>query len=197
VSGKHEERDLVSLSINTRTFRNVAGQFATGVSVIATEVDGTIHAMTANSLTSVSLNPMLMLFCLDRRAKMAEFMQQAQGFSINILREEQEALSSYFAGSWTQKNPPQFRFLDWEGGPLLDGCLAAMGCRLQKLVEAGDHWIITGEVVALNLGEEPHSPLLFHNSMYRKVDLSKSKKAPKLNIGKNDVKIIQNPNCET
>jgi flavin reductase (DIM6/NTAB) family NADH-FMN oxidoreductase RutF len=185
------------MAIDTRTFRKVTGQFATGVSVIATEVDGTIHGMTANSLTSVSLNPMLMLFCLDRRAKMAEFMQQARGFSINILRAEQEALSSYFAGSWIQKNPPPFRFLEWEGGPRLDGCLTSMGCRLQKLIEAGDHWIISGEVVALHLGAEPLSPLLFHNSMYRKVDLRKSKQAPELNIGKIDVKIIRDANDET
>ncbi len=195
--GNLKKGDLVSMAIDTRAFRQVAGQFPTGVSVVATEVDGTIHGMTVNSLTSVSLNPMLMLFCLDKRAKMAEFMQQAEGFSINILREEQEALSSYFAGGWIQNNPPLFRFLEWAGGPRLDGCLAAMGCRLQKLFEAGDHWIITGEVVALHLGMEPHSPLIFHSGMYRKIDLRESKQAPELDIGKNDVRIILDPKDET
>lgn len=149
--------------------------------------------MTANSLASLSLNPMLMLICVDRRAKMAEFMQQAQGFSINVLREDQETLSTYFAGGWKQATPPSFKFVEWTGGPRLEGCLAAIGCRIQKLIEAGDHWIVIGEIVALHLGVEPHSPLIFHGGMYRKIDLRDSKPAADLDIGKADVRAFYDP----
>jgi flavin reductase (DIM6/NTAB) family NADH-FMN oxidoreductase RutF len=188
-----EEEKSVRTTIDTRTFRQVAGQFPTGVSVVATEVNGAIHGMTVNSLTTLSLNPMLMLFCLDRRANMAEFMQQARGFSINILREEQEDLSTYFAGGWKQSNPPPFRFVEWTGGPRLEGCVAAMGCRLQQFIEAGDHWIVTGEVIALHMGAEPHSPLIFHGGVYRKVDFRESRPANQLDLGKNDVKVFFDP----
>ncbi len=184
---------FVSSSLDTTTFRQTIAQFPTGVSIVAAEVAGEIHGMTANSLASLSLNPMLMLICVDRRAKMAEFMQQAQGFSINVLREDQETLSTYFAGGWKQATPPSFKFVEWTGGPLLEGCLAAIGCRIQKLIEAGDHWIVIGEIVALHLGVEPHSPLIFHGGMYRKIDLRDSKPAADLDIGKADVRVFYDP----
>ena len=181
------------MALDTRRFRQVAGQFPTGVSVVATEVHGAIHAMTVNSVASLSVNPMLMLFCVDRRAKMAELMKQAKGFSINILREDQESLSTYFAGGWKEKNAPLFRFVEWTGGPRLEGCLAALGCRLQALVEGGDHWIITGEVVALDIGVEPRAPLVFHNGAYRRIDLRETKSGSGLDLGKNDVRVFYDP----
>jgi len=192
-TAKNVEGDAVSMQIDSRTFRQVVGQFPTGVSVVATEINGEIHGMTANSLASLSLAPMLMLVSVDKRAKMAEFVQQAQGFSINILRDEQEALSTYFAGGWKQPNAPPFRFVEWTGGPRLEGSLASIGCRTQKLIEAGDHWIVLGEVVALHIGVEPHSPLIFHRSMYRKIDFRDGKPAPELDIGKTDIRVFYDP----
>lgn len=181
------------MPIDTRTFRQIVGQFPTGVSVVATDVQGTVHGMTVNSLTSLSLDPMLMLFCVDRRTKMAELMRQAQGFSVNVLREEQEALSTYFAGGWKLDKAPPFRFVEWSGGPRLEGCLAAMGCRRDNIVEAGDHLIITGEIIALHMGVEPRSPLIFHSGMYRKVDLRESKPAPELDLGRHDARVFYDP----
>ncbi len=186
----------MSSPLDPRSLRQTVGQFATGVSVLAAEVDGEIHGMTANSLTSLSLNPMLMLVCVDIRARMADLMQQTRGFSINILREDQEALSSYFSGGWKQPIAPSFKFVEWTGGPRLEGCLAAIGCRMQKLIEAGDHWIVIGEVVALRLGEEPHSPLIFYDGMYRKIDVRDGKPAADFDIGKADVRAFYDPRNE-
>lgn len=183
----------MSMAIDTRTFRQVVGQFPTGVSVVTTEIGGEIHGMTVNALTSLSLNPMLMLVCVDKRAKMAEFIEKAEGFTINILRSEQQALSTYFAGGWKEAKAPPFRFVEWKGGPRLEGCMAALGCRVQQITDGGDHLIVTGEVVGLHLGVEPRTPLVFHGGMYKKIDVHESHPAPDLAIGKTDMKEFYDP----
>jgi flavin reductase (DIM6/NTAB) family NADH-FMN oxidoreductase RutF len=142
------------------------GRFATGVTIIATEVDGSIKAMTANSFTSLSLDPPLVLFCVGKNTKMGQLIHNATGFSVNILRQEQQELSSYFAGAWKQPDPPLFSFVDWNGGPLLEGCLAALGCAVEKIHEGGDHWIVVGRVLALYRSEEALLPLLFCGGRY-------------------------------
>jgi len=193
IAKRSAEGESVSKPLDSRTFRQILGQYPTGVSVVAAEVNGEIHGMTVNALTSLSLNPMMMLLCVDKRAKMADFIQQAQGFSINILRREQEALSTYFAGGWKQEKAPPFRFMEWTGGPRLEGCLAAVGCRTKQIIEGGDHWIVLGEVVALHIGIEPRSPLLFHGGMYRKIDFKDGIPAPELDLGKTDVRVFYDP----
>ena len=170
----------MSASIDPKTFRQTVGQFPTGVTVIATAVDSRVHAMTVGSFTSVSLDPVLVLFCVDKRAKMAELIGHATGFSVNILRDEQEVLSTYFAGGWKQAKAPPFRFVPWDGGPRLEGSVAALGCSLDRTVDGGDHLIVIGEVKALHLGIEPRRPLIFHSGMYATVDRQTAKPAPEL-----------------
>ena len=79
-------------------FRQAVGQFVTGVTVVAMDVDGEIRAMTANSFTSLSLDPPLVLFCLAKKAHLASVIHMATGFSVNFLTQDQQDLSSYFAG---------------------------------------------------------------------------------------------------
>ncbi len=179
--------------LDARNFRQTVGQLPTGVAVVATEVGGEIRGMTVNSLTSLSLEPKLMLFCVDKRSKMAELLQRAEGFSINFLRDEQQALSTYFAGSWKQETPPPFRFVPWSGGPRLEGCAAAVGCLLRESHDGGDHRIITGEVIALHTGIEPRYPLVFHSGTYRKLDRHESEPAPDLAATKSDVHFFYDP----
>ncbi|MBI4428290.1 MAG: flavin reductase family protein [Ignavibacteriales bacterium] len=184
----------MSEAIDPRNFRQTLGQFATGVAVIATEVEKEVHGMTANAFTSLSLNPMLVLFCVDNRAKMSEFMQMAKGFSINFLRDDQQALSTYFAGGWKESKAPPFRFVAWSGGPRLEGCAAALGCRLHKIVKGGDHSIVIGEVLSLHLGIEPRDPLIFHSGMYRKLDKREKQPAPPdLDAAKADISVFLDP----
>ncbi len=180
--------------IDPKAFRQTVGQFATSVTVIAAEVDGEVHGMTANAFTSVSLSPMLVLFCVDKRAKMTDFLLRANGFSANFLRDDQQALSTYFAGGWKEPKEPPFRFVSWAGGPRLEGCAAAIGCRLHQKVEGGDHWIVIGEVVALHTGIEPRNPLIFHAGMYRKLDRKEKEPAPPdLDQGKTDMSVFLDP----
>jgi flavin reductase (DIM6/NTAB) family NADH-FMN oxidoreductase RutF len=168
------------MSVDSREFREVMGLFATGVTIIVAEIDGQVHAMTANSVTSVSLDPLLMLFCPSRKARIAQDLPGLTRFSINILRQDQQALSTYFAGGWKDSAPPPFRFVDSPSGPRLEGALASIGCRTHSIVEAGDHYLVIGEVIGLHKGVLPHQPLLFVSGKYRRVDFTEGAQAPDL-----------------
>ena len=87
------------MPIDSRAFRQTVGQFVTGVTVIAAEVDGSVRAMTANSFTSVSLDPPLVLFCVGKTAHLAQVIRTAPGFSVNILRHDQQPLSIVLRGT--------------------------------------------------------------------------------------------------
>jgi len=150
--------------IDARAFRQTVGQFATGVTIITTEVEGAIRALTVNSFTAVSLDPPLVLFCVGKKTKTGQVIDAIKGFTVNILRQDQQDLSTYFAGGWTHSSPPPFEFLPWEGAPRID-CAAAIGCTTHAIHEAGDHWIVLGQVVALH--RTPcNTPLIFHGSRY-------------------------------
>jgi flavin reductase (DIM6/NTAB) family NADH-FMN oxidoreductase RutF len=154
------------MAVDSRAFRKTVGQFVTGVTVIAADIGGTIRAMTANSFTSVSLDPPLVLFCVGKNTKMGQLISSASGFSVNILQQDQQDLSTYFAGGWKDEQPPAFTFEAWEGGPLLAGSIAALGCSLATIYEGGDHWIVVGRVQALYQCESAGSPLLFSSGRY-------------------------------
>jgi len=154
------------MSIDPRAFRQTVGQFVTGVTVVAMEVEGATRALTANSFTSLSLNPPLVLFCLGKGTKAGQLIELVTEFTVNILSQEQQPLSNYFAGVWNSETPPPFSFTQGEGGPRLDGSVASIGCRVHGVHEGGDHWIVVGEVVSLHRSELPRSPLVFYGGRY-------------------------------
>jgi 3-hydroxy-9,10-secoandrosta-1,3,5(10)-triene-9,17-dione monooxygenase reductase component len=154
------------MSIDARNFRHTVGQFATGVTVIATESGGSIRAMTANSFTSLSLDPPLVLFCVGKTAHLSAHLRDATDFSVNILARTQQDLSSYFAGIWKQPAPPPFEFVSWDGVHRLDGCGAALACTVATIHEGGDHWIVVGRVLSLYRSESIPPPLLFYAGRY-------------------------------
>lgn len=153
------------MSIDARAYRQTVGQFVTGVTVIAADVEGSIRAMTANSFTSLSLDPPLVLFCVGKNTKMGQLIHAATGFSINILQQDQQHISTYFAGGWKEDTPPPFTFEPWEGGPKLEGSAAALGCSVETIYEGGDHWIVLGRVLALDRNDTA-APLLFCSGRY-------------------------------
>jgi flavin reductase (DIM6/NTAB) family NADH-FMN oxidoreductase RutF len=168
------------MQVDAQEFREVAGLFATGVAIVVAEVDGQVHAMTANSVTSVSLEPLLMLFCPSRRARIAQQPERLASFTLNFLRHEQQALSSYFAGGWKDAATPPFRFVPSPAGPRLEGALACIGCATENIIPAGDHYLVLGRVVFLRKGIAPHRPLVFLQGRYRAVDFSEGTQAPDL-----------------
>jgi flavin reductase (DIM6/NTAB) family NADH-FMN oxidoreductase RutF len=165
---------------DARRFRDTIGLFATGVAVVVARADQEVLAMTANAVSSVSLDPMLVMFCPGKKSKLARHVANLSGFTINILRDEQQALSTYFAGGWKAPSPPPFRLVPSSCAPRLEGSLASIECEPRQVIEVGDHWMVIGQVLELHTGIQPHRPLLFLGGRYRNVDLSESKPAPDL-----------------
>jgi 3-hydroxy-9,10-secoandrosta-1,3,5(10)-triene-9,17-dione monooxygenase reductase component len=168
------------MPIDPKQYRQTVGRFLTGVTVIACDIDGDVQAMTANSFTSLSLDPPLILFCPAKSTKTGQQVMQFKSFSINVLREEQQALSNYFAGGWKQPTPPPFRFVQQESIPRLEGSLASLLCKVHQVHEGGDHWIVVGEVIAMHQGIEPLRPLGFHLGRYAQLETVKTSAAPDL-----------------
>ena len=165
---------------DSRQFRDAIGQFATGVAVIACEIENEVHAMTANAVSSLSLEPMQILFCPSKKARMFQAPEAVRRYTVNILRREQQALSTYFARAWKDSTPPPYRFVPSAGGPRLEGSLASLSCETHQLVDGGDHWIVIGRVLELHRGVLPHRPLVFFNGKYCSIDFSEGRPAPDL-----------------
>ncbi len=156
-------------AVDPLKFRNVMGYFPTGVSVVTTAVDGERHGMTANSITSVSLDPVMILACLTRGARTALAIQKARQFAVNVLSENQEEISRRFA----RPGQDHFEGLAVEEGPdglpLLPGCLAYLACRVHDVVPAGDHDIVLGSVDHCEVSPNGGSPLLFFQGGYQRL----------------------------
>jgi len=152
--------------IDTREFRQTVGQFATGVTVIAAEIEGAVHALTANSFTSLSLDPPLVLFCVGRGTKTGQLIHVGTRFCVSILHEGQRDLSTYFGGGWKSGTPPPFAFVNWHDSPRLEGSAAALSCLVEAIHEGGDHWIVVGRVAAFQRREDGVAPLIFHSGRY-------------------------------
>lgn len=156
-------------AIEGKRLRNAMGMFATGVTVIATGHSDHVHAMTANAVSSVSLDPPLILICVGKHAKMTHMLDEHESFCVNILCSGQRDLGTYFAGGWKDETPPPFEFVPWEGGMLLQGCSAALGCTVHERLEGGDHWIYLGHVHALHQDEGQVNPLVFYRGRFREL----------------------------
>lgn len=161
-----------------REYLDTVSLFAAGVTVITTLHDDRPHGMTANAVMSLSLNPMLIVLAVAKQAKMAGMLADGTPFTVNVLRDEQEAISNQFAGNRPSEKTPDFRFVEWEGGPRIEGSLAAIGCTVRRKLDGGDHWIIIGSVVSLLQGVKPHRPLLYFNRRYHRLESEAGTAAP-------------------
>ncbi len=174
-------------------FRAAMSQYPTGVAVIATADGEGIHAMTAGSLTSVSLDPPLVLFCLSRRARMATLLSPDRRFSANVLRADQRALSTWFAGSWKEPVAPPHRFVPWRDVPRLEGVVATLGCLVTSIVDAGDHLIVIGSVTDIHQGPGPREPLVFFDRRYHSIDAGSAEAAPELDSPEAQAQLFHEP----
>ena len=146
-------------------FRRACAQWATGIAVVTvSDRGGTPHGMTVNSFTSVSLDPMLILVCIDHRAAILPYLALGSPIALNILAEEQAEISSRFAG----KTEDRFEHLEWTGGesgsPLLPGTLAAFETRIIESIPSGDHQIVIAQVSKIHF--RGGRPLLYFDSSY-------------------------------
>lgn len=165
------------------------GLFATGVTVVAVHEDGGVVGMTANSVTSVSLDPMLALVCVDHGARIAPYLIVGRRFAVNFLRDDQEVLSRYFASGWRYRPLPEFRFETWGGTPRLVGALAAVRCQVDRVYDGGDHHIVVGRILELSEGPSPWNPLLFFAGRYRRLAALETPASPPEEWGPDGVSI--------
>ncbi|MFB3163996.1 flavin reductase family protein [Neobacillus sp. 179-J 1A1 HS] len=149
--------------MDDRQFRTAMGKFATGVTVIATDVDGDVHGMTANAFMSVSLDPKLVVISIGEKARILEKIKQSQTFSVNILAADQQELSMIFAGQLKEHREVEFDRLD--GKPVLNGAVAQIACEVSTVHVEGDHTLFIGRVTDIHL--EDAEPLIFYSGKYR------------------------------
>ncbi|AOE85322.1 p-hydroxyphenylacetate 3-hydroxylase reductase component [Pseudomonas sp. TCU-HL1] len=153
---------------DSRAFRRALGNFATGVTVVtATALDGTRVGVTANSFNSVSLEPPLILWSIDKRSSSLAVFEQASHFAVNILAADQIDLSNQFARPRDDKFEGVAVETGIGGAPLLPDCAARFECEMHQRVEGGDHWILIGKVVRFD--DFGRSPLLYHQGAYSMV----------------------------
>lgn len=148
--------------MDDRQFRTAMGKFATGITVIATEVEGEVHGMTANAFMSVSLDPKLVVISVRDQAKILSKLQESKIFSVNILAEDQQEVSMIFAGQLKDK---QVEFGRLDGKPVIPGAIAQIACEVSAEYVEGDHTLFIGKVTDIHLEEK--EPLLFYSGKYR------------------------------
>jgi flavin reductase (DIM6/NTAB) family NADH-FMN oxidoreductase RutF len=152
--------------IDPKLFRRVMGRFATGVTVITTDHDGTPRGMTANAFISGSLEPPLCVVSIAKRAHMHEVMRSASHFGVNILAETQVEISEHFAGRPNIGLAVEF---DTVGpAPLLANACARMLAETVAQHDCGDHTIFIGHILRMDADER--TPLLYHAGRYRSLD---------------------------
>ena len=154
-------------ALNGREFRDALGWFATGITVITTRSpEGDLIGFTANSFTSVSLDPPLVLFSLNRQASCLPIFEGCAHFAVNILAEHQAALSSRFATASHEKWHGVTVEIWEDGCPILADALANFECAVHAIHDGGDHRIFVGRVLRMR-SSGTGQPLLFSRGVYR------------------------------
>ncbi|MEU6999467.1 flavin reductase family protein [Nonomuraea sp. NPDC046570] len=158
-----------SLDVDPGVYRKVVGRFPTGVTIVTTRLGGIDHAMTVNSFTSVSLDPLLVLFCAEKRARFHDAVIEAGVWGVSVLAASMEEASRAFAhrGRSLEGHLDGWAHHRGQGEvALFDHAIATLQCRTSAVHEGGDHSIVVGEVVALDTPAEA-APLVYHEGRYR------------------------------
>lgn len=161
----------MTTALDALEYRRVVGRFATGVTVVTAVLDGEHHAMTCNSFTSVSLEPVLVLFCPEKVARFHDVVLEAGAWAVSVLGQDQQDASRHFARRGRTLED-QFAGIAHTHGPLtgaavLDGALASLECRTVSTADAGDHTVVIGEVLGLGVPDPQAAPLLYYEGRYR------------------------------
>jgi flavin reductase (DIM6/NTAB) family NADH-FMN oxidoreductase RutF len=155
------------MKFDSQDYRTALGGYATGVAVVSVlDETGLPRGVTVNSFNSVSLEPPLVSFCIDKSAFSFSSFHKSKHFVVNVLSETQKAVSVRFA----RPHPDKWEGIDydvWESGaPVLSGCLVNLECLLEASHEAGDHVILIGRVTRLAMGPAGSRPLLYFRGAY-------------------------------
>jgi flavin reductase len=167
-------RAVPAPAVDTGAFREAMGSFPTGVTVVTVvSGDGSMHGITVNSFSSVSLDPMLVLVCLNETSRGVGLIERAGVFAVNVLSAGQQDVSRWFANRYRPVGSAMFGGVPFERGatgcPVLVDAMASFECQLRQSHRAGDHLIVLGEVAAL-VHRPQLEPLIFHAGSYRSLE---------------------------
>lgn len=158
--------------LDPSAYRHVVSRFATGITVVSTVLDGRRHGLTVNSFTSLSLDPLLAMFACEHDAALHEPLMRAGVWAVSVLGADQQPAAAYFA-TRERPGPGPDQFDGWPsrpgaatGAPLLDGSLAWLEFETWATYDGGDHTIVVGKVVNMQVGAD-QPPLLYFRSEYR------------------------------
>lgn len=158
-------------AVDPIAYRRVVGRYATGIALVTTALDGVQHGMTCNSLTSVSLEPVLVLFCAEKIARFHDAVLAAGTWAVSVLSAEQLELSRRFA---LRGRPLHGQFDDVphrlgprSGAVVVAGAVAALECRTLRTMDGGDHTVVLGEVLGADIPDVGGEPLLYYEGRYR------------------------------
>lgn len=154
-----------------KEFRQAVGLMPSGVTVVGAMTPEGPAGATASAVCSLSLEPMMMLVCLDQGSRTLRAVQGADRFSISVLGQDQRAAAEVFASKVGQD--AKWASVGWRehsGVPLVDGSPAWVVCSLRDLIAAGDHVIVTGEVLEVDFEPDGAAPLVYHGGLFRKLD---------------------------
>lgn len=157
------------MAVTPDEFREGLSRFASGVTVVTTlDTDGLPHGLTVSAFCSLSLEPPLVLICIEKGIRSHQALSSASRFVVNILSAEQLDVSSRFASALEDR----FEGVEWRGGigglPVLEGTLASLECTIHSNFEGGDHTIFVGHVESISVSDR--APLLYFKSTYRELE---------------------------
>jgi len=157
------------MSITDAEFKAALSLFASGVTVVTTrDRDEKLHGLTVSAFCSLSLDPPLILICIDKSTGSHYAFEEGEGFVVNILKEDQEHISNRFASQVADKFRDIEYFTNGRDMPILKGALVNLECRLKSALDGGDHTIFIGEIEKLHIFEG--KPLVYCDGSYRKLD---------------------------
>lgn len=158
------------MAITNEEFRAALGNFASGVTVVTTkDADGNLHGLTVSAFSSVSMNPPLILICIQKSTHSYHAFEESKSFVVNILSDSQKEISNQFAF----KHEDKFSGIDYKIGvlniPVLDNCLVNLECTLKHSYDGGDHTIFVGQIENAVVNEK--NPLVYWKGNYRDLEL--------------------------
>ncbi|MFT6810817.1 MAG: 3-hydroxy-9,10-secoandrosta-1,3,5(10)-triene-9,17-dione monooxygenase reductase component [Saprospiraceae bacterium] len=149
------------------------GQFATGITVVSTQVDDQPYGFTANSFASVSMEPPMILCCIKNESSFIEQLKIAKKFTVSILTVDQQDISNLFANPHIESNE-RFKLHKSKvsplGNPIISNCLTWIDCELSELYQAGDHQICIGLVRHMSVEHKDDDPLLYYSGSYHRLE---------------------------
>jgi flavin reductase (DIM6/NTAB) family NADH-FMN oxidoreductase RutF len=158
------------VTVSADRFKDAARRFASGVTIVTVSTGDLPHGMTASAFSSVSLEPPVVLVCLEKTSQTRAMVTEAGTFVVNVLSAEQEHIAKDFSQPGMKSFTEHVHREGIDGAPVLDGAIAWFECKVTTVLDGGDHDVFLGDVIAC--GAEPGDPLLYYDRKYRSLHVN-------------------------